>query len=95
MGILERLEEKIDLLIKHYISEKDKSVQVQRGKRNSYPYEISNAAISNRLHVPYIGNKIFCRIAEMAGLEVTYHGTHPYIKLACFNVWVETWKREA
>ena len=53
MGILERLEEKIDLLIKHYISEKDKSVQVQRGKRNSYPYEISNAAISNRLHVPY------------------------------------------
>lgn len=93
MNALERIEAKLDLIMQ--------KLQVENTTQDANPVrkwvrhndEISNLTMSSLLNVGYIGNKEFCRVAEAAGLQVTMHGSHPYIKKACIDLWVEMFKK--
>ena len=104
MGILEEINEKLDLILSRLPGGESRFVVTSTGtmdgdgniirKRNRYVGEISNSALSGYLNIGYIGNKTFCKVAEEAGIEVTYHGTHPYIKDSCIGLWVKAWRGE-
>ena len=97
MEALERIEAKLDLIMQRLqVEDTTQETQVDSKpvrRRTRRTDEISNSTMSGLLNVPYIGNKDFCRVAEAAGLQVIKHGTHPYIKKACIDLWVEMYKK--
>ena len=98
MEALERIEAKLDLILQR-LQEEDAIQETHEDakpvrKRVRYNDEISNTAMSASLNVEYIGNKEFCRVADRAGIKVSMHGTHPYIKRACKDLWIKVWKGE-